>query len=116
MKTWAGILTMAVMLCASACGGDLCSKGKFCANDPQDTQATIDQCRANVSAKQSLPCYAETLGVTNCILDNRVCGADGKADDTLSTNKAKTNCSTAATNWQNCCAKNPTSTLCVDGG
>ena len=96
-------------------GGDPCGRQSACANDTKKTDADIQACRANLKTAEGQPCYGEVLAYGNCILDNQVCGADGKTDGSASQSKASSACTSALANGISCCAKNPTSKACSGG-
>src|SRR5882762_6655241 len=108
-------MTQAVAVVAFAlagCGGDYCSRNSMCPNDPQQTQAQRDQCRAQLQANQNSPCYGEGLAYVNCYADNQVCGGNGTSDVGLWATKASNNCRNQAANVSSCCIKNPHTSLC----
>lgn len=96
-------------------GGDPCGRQSSCANDAKKTDAEITACREQLKTAQGQACYSEILAYGNCILDNQVCGADGKTDRSASNTKASTNCTSALANGIACCGKNPTSKACGGG-
>lgn len=69
-------------LASSACSSSGSSCGsKVCPNDPDPTQAQIDQCNAN-KMKQDSKCSSQCGSYASCLSDHAkdVCGADGKTD------------------------------------
>ncbi len=105
-------LVAAAVLFVAGCGGDLCGRNSPCPNDTPSTQAQKDQCRAQLNANQSAPCYNEAIAIGTCFLDNITCGGDGKTDAQLTATKATNNCTNQQANLTACCVKNPSSTVC----
>lgn len=80
-------VSIAVSLCAipflasSACSSSGSSCGsKTCPNDPDPTQAQIDQCNSNKTKTDK--CAGDCSAYSSCITSHAkdVCGADGKTD------------------------------------
>lgn len=94
------------------CASDPCGRNSPCPNDTPPTQSQREQCRATFQANSSSPCYSEAVALSNCSIDNTVCGGDGKTDSALSATAARNNCSNQTANYVACCTRNPTASAC----
>lgn len=108
------IVSFALLISSAliGCASDPCGRSSPCPNDTPATQAQRNQCRATFQANSSSPCYAEAVALTNCSLDNVVCGGDGKTDAALTSTAIQNNCTSQRANYVACCTRNPTSTAC----
>src|SRR5438046_1347995 len=89
-------------LASSACSSSGTSCGsKTCPNDPDPTQAQIDQCNAN-KMKSDSKCSSQCSAYQSCLSSHAkdICGADGKTDTSKAvtlvtvTCKASSECTT----------------------
>ena len=106
-------ILMALAMGLVACGGgNFCDRSSPCQNDTMSTPAQRDQCKSTLNANMNSPCYSETLALANCILDQTVCGSDGKTDSALTLTKWSNNCTMQSVARSTCCTKNPTASAC----
>jgi hypothetical protein len=107
--------SITTLLAASlvACASDPCGRSSPCPNDVPATQAQREQCRATFQANASSACYAEAVALSNCSVDNIVCGGDGRTDAALTATRAQNNCTNQRANYVACCTRSPTSTACM---
>ncbi len=106
-------VSIVAALTSVACSSsDPCNRNSTCPNDTPLTQSQKDQCSASYKANQSSACYSEVVTFNNCLLDNRVCGGDGKTDVKLSATQAENNCTNQKANVLSCCTKNANATAC----
>lgn len=96
----------------AACASDPCARESPCPNDVPRTQAQKDQCSATLKANENSACYSEAVSLTNCRIDNLVCGGNGKTDIILSATQSTNNCKNQQADYVACCTTNRGATAC----
>lgn len=102
---------------AVGCGHEICDpRASPCPNDPQTSQAAVDQCRARESMNPNDACRTAAHTLANCGYNAVVCTSGGRTDPGPTFNNLTSNCAEETNALARCCIDNPRSVYCGGSG